>query len=701
MRQVFSTQSFKLRGDVTLSNCSDTHVDSLDLQWSIISTLPAAVSVPTLDPQTENTRTLYVPPQVLLPGTNYTFLLEVSVFSSEGGTGVATVEVVCVFGPLVASIDGGSRTTSAQESLVLDASKSYDLDGSMIASTYPFVFSWACINDQGGLCFVDTEGVLLQSSSMLFLKAGTLLPGAYLFSVNATKEPGPRVSTTAVWVWVYPGLVPAVGIDPLSFPVVNPGVRLVLSGQVPASGSGNYAMLWSQTEGDDLMQYPKYVSTPLNLPSLAIQTNVLTAGQAYSFRFTVIDGKSGLVGFAEIRFTVNSPPTSGSFSVSPTIGYGLIDTFTLLCVNWADEAEDLPISYEFRYIENATQSTAELPLGSPDTNSYSVTLPVPPPPQQQLTLTLVAYITDQWGGQQRAVQAATVRAVPTSKMRRTNSSAYNDGLQELDSCEATGNIDCVVRLATQLARSLAGSITCTDRASMIETLQISADQYHVNKAELAAFAESIRAVSAMACIDDSAGGGIRRAGSSGDVAVALGLAQTLTNASLDAGLDPVATNGIGGSLSSALATIAQKNSARRALRSLLSLGGSHQSFARRGSNLQTAEANARVQRRAQDDLASTLMGALAGLSQSQLSGAVTGEDAAGLATGLIRMNSQRVLPNALEGAQLAPPASNGQPGPAFSLPQYNFSGSSSSLAVRVTGKHSFVAFMKCLFREAF
>ena len=265
-------------------------------------------------------------------------------------------------------------------------------------------------------------------------------------------------------------------------------------------------------------------------------------------------------------------------------------------------------------------------------------------------------------------------------------------LQGLELCRATGDVDCVVRLAAQLASSLAGSLTCAQRGGMLDALTEAAAQTRMNRAEVAGFSEAVRSLSALPCADGAAAGG-RRLASGGDLAASLALAGTLTSASLEAGLDPVATRGIGGSLSSALSAIAEKNAARRALAALLGRGGgaaAPPAFARR---LPPGPAAAGARARAgAGDLSGALLDAVAGLAASQVHGAVTGEDAAGLETDAIRMSAQRVWPGALSGGTLAPPAADGAAVPAFALPASGLGGlgslgggGDSGLSVQVTG----------------
>jgi hypothetical protein len=354
------------------SFATQTGSSEAKLEWSV-TVLDGGGPPPPLDLRTYLTRTLFVPAGSLRPDSRYLFQLTAQL--ADGESGVETVEVQCVFGPVVAVIDGGSRTVSAREPLVINASKSYDLDAASSSASNasdsavegpaarPFAFAWSCATPAGGACFDDSAGLLLRDSPTVSLPAGALVPGAYVFRVNATKEPGPRLDWDAVTLWVVPDSLPPAGVDPLPTPVVNPGDRLVISGRSAAlggSGGGgggwvNATSRWTQVEGDAVAVYPDWVSTPLDLPSLSFRPGALSSGQTYAFRFTVTAaravgdaGGGPRAGFAEVRFRVNTAPTSGTFEVAPTRGAGLVDVFTLACRDWVDELEDLPLTYEFR-----------------------------------------------------------------------------------------------------------------------------------------------------------------------------------------------------------------------------------------------------------------------------------------------------------------------------------------------------------------
>ena len=83
---------------------------------------------------------------------------------------------------LVAAIQGGSRTHSGDKPLVLDASSSSDLGGSVTADDMHF--EWQCYRTNGrAACFSDLlDTNVLSNSARLVIGANLLAPGM-LFSV--------------------------------------------------------------------------------------------------------------------------------------------------------------------------------------------------------------------------------------------------------------------------------------------------------------------------------------------------------------------------------------------------------------------------------------------------------------------------------------------------------------------------------------
>ncbi|EFC39663.1 predicted protein [Naegleria gruberi] len=106
---------------------------------------------------------------------------------------------------------------------------------------------------------------------------------------------------------------------------------------------------------------------------LTIPSANLVSGASYVVTLLVDDGdKSGI---ASLTFTVNSPPTKGTFEVYPEIGVALSDSFDLKCGNgWSDP--QTPLKFQFFYYDSASTKWNSFTEKS-ERQSASVQLPQP------------------------------------------------------------------------------------------------------------------------------------------------------------------------------------------------------------------------------------------------------------------------------------------------------------------------------------
>ncbi|RLN57184.1 hypothetical protein BBJ29_007665 [Phytophthora kernoviae] len=112
------------------------------------------------------------------------------------------------------------------------------------------------------------------------------------------------------------------------------------------------------------------------------------------------------MGSAAITVVANSPPSSGTLRITPSVGYALEDKFSVLANNWVDE--DLPLKYTFKYIKGSTYSGGtEIALGASTPDALFAT-------QLGLgggdnnTITIVAYVQDSLGATTRVTQEIQV-----------------------------------------------------------------------------------------------------------------------------------------------------------------------------------------------------------------------------------------------------------------------------------------------------
>ena len=57
--------------------------------------------------------------------------------------------------------------------------------------------------------------------------------------------------------------------------------------------------------------------------------------------------KARRVGKAETTLYTNSAPSGGACDIDPVVGIALETEFTIKCRDWSDDAEDLPLKYNF------------------------------------------------------------------------------------------------------------------------------------------------------------------------------------------------------------------------------------------------------------------------------------------------------------------------------------------------------------------
>jgi len=251
----------------------------------------------------------------------------------------------------LAVIDGGHRVVSVTDDIVLDASRSIDFDH---FSRSNFSYSWSCL--VGGLpCFPTAAALFEQDVDILRIPFSHLSPGSYDFQLTVMKDS--RSHSVSATITVTRGSPTRVGISPVTKAKLNADDKITLQ-SISFEPSGTVVSFeWSQISGENVLYVSSTnrsrdvdrVRSALDAPMLVLSQFALQPGQSYGFRLT--GQTAGLqLGVADIFLQINSPPASGSFTVTPLSGRALMDTFSLKCSYWEDSAEDLPLKYEFRYL---------------------------------------------------------------------------------------------------------------------------------------------------------------------------------------------------------------------------------------------------------------------------------------------------------------------------------------------------------------
>ena len=100
--------------------------------------------------------------------------------------------------------------------------------------------------------------------------------------------------------------------------------------------------------------HPLVASTGFHNNNLAlVDSNQLLSGKTYRFVLTA-ETHTGERGASEIEFTMNSQPSGGSVSCTPTIGMAVRDVFFISSPSWIDD--DTPLVYRFGTQTNISTS---------------------------------------------------------------------------------------------------------------------------------------------------------------------------------------------------------------------------------------------------------------------------------------------------------------------------------------------------------
>ncbi|ETM39411.1 hypothetical protein L914_14437, partial [Phytophthora nicotianae] len=355
-----------------------------------------------------NPRILKLPARTLTVGVGYVFRLIVAMTSNPKVNNSADVQINVVRTDLTALIAAGNRSIGVEQDLVLDGSLSVDPDG--IQNSVSMQYSWTCwtlhtttqVYDVA--CLTATgETLTLDSKAKITVAANTMNPNTvYKFALTVSKDT--RTSSTSVFITMTPGSPPQVSIEPLGSVKVNANDRVILKGKA-VSKLPLTKTEWTLVGASDATMSSIF-AVPRGRLMMLLSEGKLTPGVSYKFQLNATDS-SGQTGSAMITVVANSPPSSGSLTVTPAIGYALEDTFSLLASDWVDE--DLPLKYTFKYIKGATYSGEnEIALGASVPDALF---------QSQLgqgggdnnTVTLVVYVQDALGATTRVTKEIQVK----------------------------------------------------------------------------------------------------------------------------------------------------------------------------------------------------------------------------------------------------------------------------------------------------
>ncbi|KAG1686220.1 hypothetical protein DVH05_007058, partial [Phytophthora capsici] len=355
-----------------------------------------------------NPRVLKLPARTLTVGVNYVFRLSVAMTSNPKVSNSADVQVAVLRTDLVALIAAGNRSIGVEQDLVLDASLSVDPDD--VANAVALKYAWACwtmsstSQSYNVPCVTATGSMLvLDTQAKITVAANTVNPNAvYKFTATVSKDF--RSSTASAFITMTQGSPPQVSIEPLGAAKVNSNDRVVLKGKA-VSKLPVMKTEWTIVGASDATMKSIF-AVPQGRLVMLLSEGKLIPGVSYKFQLNATDS-SGQIGSATLIVVANSPPSSGSLSVTPPVGYALEDKFSVVASDWVDE--DLPLKYTFKYIKGSAYSgESEIALGASTPDALFVS-------QLGLgggnnnTITLVVYVQDALGASTRVTKEIQVK----------------------------------------------------------------------------------------------------------------------------------------------------------------------------------------------------------------------------------------------------------------------------------------------------
>ncbi|KAK7236146.1 ribosome binding protein [Aureococcus anophagefferens] len=381
------------------------------------------------------------------------YALDVTVADVAGRNNSASVIVRVGESPVEAAVDNGEFAVGNAEVFTLDASPSRDPD--QTAAGVGLDYAWT------------TNGTVVSTAASFTVDAATLAAGrkhTFAVFVSASGNPARNDTAAAVVQVVNVASLPTVGARLLvQTPKVNPSEAVTLVGGL--SHVNALDCEWVLVSGDlatasslaDAASTPTTgIAVAANTPSaryLKLLPDALTPGASYAFRLVAYDRTPGanLQGYARVDLLANAKPTSGALAVAPASGYTLETVFALTASGWVDDADDLPLSYEFYYATQAGGVEFQLKTGL--SLSYDALLPAGTDLAREVVA--IAYVVDQYGAKARASATAVVE---TRELTTAQLANLTDSL--LYAAFDTGNTEAVYQTLNS-AGTLLGKANCS------------------------------------------------------------------------------------------------------------------------------------------------------------------------------------------------------------------------------------------------
>eukprot|EP01040_Poterioochromonas_malhamensis_P006991 gene6991-7548_t len=357
---ITSRQTLQLISSVSVNDCLGDP-SSVSYEWIVHSSKSDKLS---LQSTAKDVSRFLLPPYSFPALGTYLVSLAVRVnFSSSAvsALGKAQIVVNVARGNVVALIKGeGSRMAKVGQTIVLDASESYDEE------QFPskLIYHWYCLEiwpNYGENCtsrFNFANGSIDSHNFSVIVKESHR---QVRWTVKVRE--GQRSANTSIIMDLVKPRAPTINFQSSAVSgVINAESSMKISAMIyiPENFSGVTTWITDDLNLSSISLTPLFqtvrvlsisqtITTYLVLPSRSLKSGTI---YTFSLLVTIVDANmnhtSAQTSSSQISISVNAPPVPGLFTVTPMSGIAMRDNFLFSCYQWFDI--DLPISYQFSFV---------------------------------------------------------------------------------------------------------------------------------------------------------------------------------------------------------------------------------------------------------------------------------------------------------------------------------------------------------------
>ena len=352
-----------------------------------------------------------------------------SLYTLSGKSSMVNVQVYVQPGNLVAVIkQSSSFGLRLGQNVTLDTSQSFDQDVSpLLRTTSGLSFFWSCaqvLPVANATCAFALDPLARQSARLPLYAGYETANSSSVFSLTVFDSA--RSATASTTVQVLPPSSPITRLEASHVGKFNVFEKLKIAAYI--STMGTVVSAWSVN--DTSVSLSAGSVTPLNrtliVPTrgrvidttfvfnFALETNTLPPNTYLTFTLTtaLISGASVT---ASVVVITNGNPVPGEFTVTPSNGIALIDTFLFTAGLWQDD--DLPLTYSFGFLAK-TVSANFLPMRDPLELTYgSFNLPVGSD-ARNYSLVCAVRIFDAYAASVTVTKTVTVIEAPVASLQQ-------------------------------------------------------------------------------------------------------------------------------------------------------------------------------------------------------------------------------------------------------------------------------------------